>query len=494
MSDHPKSRPSFSPAFRWKIGCDVVLRTVLVLAVVVMVNYLGTKFFYHRFYLSSRTSVTLSPRTVNVLHSLTNRVAVTLYFDRQDEFYPDIVALLHEYQAADPKLSVRTVDYVRDAGEAAKVKEQYKLNAATDKNLVIFDYAGRVKIASGDALSKYTLEQMAPTDPKQKELEFRRKPVAFLGEQMFTAALLALASPQPPQAYFLQGDGEPSLSDNENFGYLKFGTVLGQNYIAVANLDLTGEAAVPMDCNLLIIAAPTTPLSEPELQKVDEYLAQGGRLLMLFNYSSIKQATGLEPILRRWGVNVVSDYVQDTKHTVTGQDVYLMQFGKHPVMDALAQLRMQMILPRPIVRINQPNPPANAPEVTELAFTFPNTTLALNPAEPPQSYPLMAAIEQKPVAGVIHPRGVTRIIVAGDSVFLSNYYIEAGGNRDFLNSAVNWLVDRPQLLAGIGPRPVTEFRLWLTRQQQRELRWLLLGALPGGVMFLGWLVWLVRRQ
>ena len=84
--------------------------------------------------------------------------------------------------------------------------------------------------------------------------------------------------------------------------------------------------------------------------------------------------------------------------------------------------------------------------------------------------------------------------MTGDSVFLGNYYIEGGGNRDFLNSAANWLLDRPQLLDGIGPRPVTEFRLMLTQQQQRQLRWLLLGALPGGVLLLGWLVWLVRRQ
>ena len=47
-------RPSFSPANRWKIGCEMLLRTALVLAVVVMLNYLGTKFF-HRVYSSSQT-------------------------------------------------------------------------------------------------------------------------------------------------------------------------------------------------------------------------------------------------------------------------------------------------------------------------------------------------------------------------------------------------------------------------------------------------------
>ena len=34
----------------------------------------------------------------------------------------------------------------------------------------------------------------------------------------------------------------------------------------------------------------------------------------------------------------------------------------------------------------------------------------------------------------------------------------------------------------------------LTRKQSQQLDWLLLGALPGGVLFFGWLVWLVRRK
>jgi hypothetical protein len=488
MSAKNKSRPSFSPASRWGIGFDVVLRTALVLAVVVMVNYLGAKFF-HRFYLSSQTRVALSSRTLNVLHSMTNAVSVTLYFDRKDEFYPDIVALLNEYRAADKNISLRTVDYVRDAGQAELVKAQYKLAGAADKDLVIFDSGGRVKMISGDALTQYTLEQL----PNEKEREFRKKPIAFSGEKMFTAMLLALQNAEPLHAYFLQGHGEPSLADSGDFGYLKFGAALQQNYIAVKNFELVGENPVPMDCNLLIIAAPAVTFTDMELQKIDQYLTQGGRLLLLFNYASLKHATGLEPILQRWGVNVVADIAQDP-NTITGQDIKVRSFGQHPVVGALADMSLQMVLPRPVEKINQSKSAANAPEVTELARTSAAGTLAVDRSAAPRSYSLSAAVEQKPVPGVTNPRGNTRIVVVGDSIFLGNYYIEGGGNRDFLNSAANWLLDRPQLLEGIGPRPVTEFRLLLTKHQQEQLRWLLLGALPGGVLFFGWLVWLVRRQ
>src|SRR5208283_175141 len=109
MPTKPKPQPSFSPGRRWKIGFDVVVRTVLVMAVLVMTNYLGAHFF-GRFYLSSQTRVQLAPQTLDLLKSLTNHVAVTLYYDKQDDAYPTIVALLNEYHLANPRFSVRTVD------------------------------------------------------------------------------------------------------------------------------------------------------------------------------------------------------------------------------------------------------------------------------------------------------------------------------------------------------------------------------------------------
>jgi len=489
MTSH--SKPSFSPGRRWAIGFDVVLRTALVLAVVVMVNYLGAKFF-GRFYLSSQTRVQLSSRTLSVVHSLTNRIVVTVYYDKTDDWYPAIVALLNEYRSANPDISVKTVDYMRDAGEAQKIKAQYKLSSAKDKDLVIFDCDGRVKTVNGDALTQVKLEQL----PNATQREFRRKPVAFNGEMMFTTMLLAVVNPKPLKAYFLQGHGEPSPTESGTTDYQKFSAVLAESYITTEPLLLAGDVPVPDDCNLLIIAGPRTEFSEAELQKIDQYLAQGGRLFMLFNYFSIKHPTGLEPILARWGVNVIPDVVQDLNpnNTTSGQDVVTYDFSSHPAVNPLVQFAVQLVLPRPVSKVDWKNPPANAPKVDELAFSSPQSKLMGDPAAAPRSYPLMAAVEQKTAPGMANTRGTTRMIVVGDSFFLGNRQIESVANRDFAGYASNWLLDRTVLLEGIGPRPVTEFRLTMTRDQQRKVRWLLLGALPGGVLAFGCLVWLVRRK
>jgi ABC-2 type transport system permease protein len=484
-----KSQPSFSPGRRWRIAFDVVVRTALVLAVVVMVNYLGAK-FYSRFYLSSQTQAQLSSRTLSVVHAITNRITVTVYYDKTDDWYPAIIGLLNEYRSANPNISVKTVDYVRDAGEAQKVKEQYKLSSVTDKDLVIFDNAGHVKIVNGDALTQVKLEQV----PNATKREFRRKPVAFNGEMAFTALLLAVENPKPFKAYFLQGHGEPSLSDSGETDYQKFGSVLAENYVATAPLQLAGDKAIPDDCNLLIIAGPRSALSETELQKIGQYLTQGGRLFMLFNRLSVTHPTGLEPIFARWGVNVIPDTVLDPNNTVSGQDVIIDDFSSHPVVNPLVPFRLQLILPRPVSKVDWKNPPADAPKVDELAFSGSHSTLEFDPTAAPHRYPLMAAVEQKPGPGVANARGTARIIVVGDSFFLGNHYIDGGANRDFAGYAANWLLDRTMLLEGIGPRPVTEFRLTMTRDQLQQVRWLLLGALPGGVLVFGWLVWLVRRK
>ena len=67
-------------------------------------------------------------------------------------------------------------------------------------------------------------------------------------------------------------------------------------------------------------------------------------------------------------------------------------------------------------------------------------------------------------------------------------------NRDFTDYAANWLLERNVLLQGLGPRPVTFYRLLVSKTQMQTLQWILLGALPGGILLFGSIVWLVRRR
>src|SRR5207249_3905037 len=102
--------------------------------------------------------------------------------------------------------------------------------------------------------------------------------------RVFTSVLLWVTSPKPLKAFFLQGHGEHQVdSPSDSGGYMRFAAVLRQNTAEIAPLSLLGTNPVPADCNLLVIPGPTAPLLPVELEKIEKYLNEGGRLLVLFN-------------------------------------------------------------------------------------------------------------------------------------------------------------------------------------------------------------------
>jgi len=495
MSGEPRPKPSFSPYLRWGIALHVVVLVLVVLSVVVMVNYISHDYFL-RFHLSTRTRIELSPRTLGLLRSISNQVKVTLYYDTEDEeaLFSTVSDLLAEYRLVSPNIVVQTVDYVRNPGLAQKTKAAYNLTGPSDKNLVIFDYQGKVKAVDGNSLATYVVEQVTNQVPTSKTLAFRRKPAAFMGELAFTAALLDVTSPRQLKAYSLLGHGEHQMdSGDEVVGYLKFASLLQQNCIKPEPLSLLGTNTVPADCSLLIIAGPQDIIPKVELEKIEEYLNQGGRLLVLFNFASVRKNLGLQSALAKWGVEIQRNVISDPDNSIGRTDVIVSRFGKHPIVDSLVGSRLHLSMPRSVGRLEGQAGAADAPQVVELAYSGPSA-VAVGGLARKAPFPLMVAVEKGAIKDVIAERGATRIVVAGDSLFLANAQIDALENRDFAGNAVNWLVERPQMLAGLGPRSVTLYKVEMTKAQLHRSQWVLLGALPGSVLFLGVVVWLRRQR
>ncbi len=482
-----EARPSFSPWRRWTIGLNVVVIVVVVFAVVVMVNYLSRE-YSKRFYLSSRMQHELSPQTVKFLRAMTNHVKVVVYYDRNEPFYGTVVSLLNEYKRFNPRISIDTVDYLRDAGAAQKVKAQYKLTFPSATNMIIFDCEGKKSLpVDGNMLTRYVFEETP-----NEEAPYRKRPVEFNGERMFTSALLAVSSTNQPKAYFLEGHGEhPFNSADETYGYQNFSTIVAQQVVLPRPLRLVGTNTIPTD-GLLIIAGPRQRFDPSEIARIDDYLTQGGRLLVLFNFYGADKETGLEKLLAKWGVEVGSEVIKDPDRTYSKSDIVVEITSKHPLVNALMTMQLQLIEPRAIGKLRIPNAPADAPLVEEVASSGPR---AYPEAEPRRTgrYPLMVAVEKGAIKGVITERGAKRIVVAGDSFFLTNRQIGAAANGDFVNCAVNWLLARTELL-DVGPHPIVNFRITMTVKQMQRAELVLVAGMPGAMLLLGGLVWLRRRK
>jgi hypothetical protein len=492
---------SFSPRRRWSIRVSVLLSVLAATAVVVMLNYLAAR-HYARFPWSWSAQTELSPLTQRVLGSMTNEVKVVVFFDKREPLYESVWNLLKEYQFANPKVRLEIVDYYNDPTQAQLYKSKYQLPFSKDQgfqNLVIFDcpaHAPRLVYAS--ELSDYDLRAVLAGQGR----EVRR--THFRGEMLFTSALVAALNPRPVKAYFLQGHGESNpTSDNDQVGYSKFAAVLRENSVTVGLLPNLAVQEIPADCHLLIIAGPVDAFAPQELEKLDRYLKQGGRLLVLFHPASWDKPLGLEALLGRWGLTIGNNMVLDEENSDKAHDMVVNHIAPHPIMKPLYPSSLLCLsMPRSVDKAPR-NLNPEALQVDILATTGPKGHILRdnrNGRPTPTAddligaVPLMAAVEKGSLRGVPAERGATRLVVVGDSLFLNNQGIDTFANRDFAYHALNWLLARHELLAALGPRPIHEYKLVVTQAQMNALYWILLLGLPGSVLLVGGLVWLRRQK
>ncbi|HXD01229.1 MAG TPA: DUF4350 domain-containing protein [Verrucomicrobiae bacterium] len=493
------SPTSFSAGRRWGIFFSVMISIAAVASLVVMLNYLGARHFL-RFSWSAKTSLQLSPPTLSLLDSITNDVKVTIYYDKTDSLYFDIADLLNEYHLANPRISVQTVDYGVDTATAFQVKTRY--NLGDKKDLLIYECNGQVQVTSGEMLADYTAEPVMddsqPDASGQPKLKFNKHTSEFDGERRVDADLIRVTGP-PLKACYVTGNGEPPLeSQGEGkFDYSAFGDALSDTHISTTVISLAGSNAIPADCNLLIIVSPRHELRPEELDKVSQYLSDGGRLLVLFNNDQAQPgSTGLESILAGWGVQVGRNFVTDPDNTGTGGILMVMNFQtNHPCVSPLVGSRLVLSPPRSISKLNIATPQGqDPPSVVPLAWTGPAAYVTSGGSQyPAGGVPVIVAVEKKNVKGVVQ-RGTTRIIVTGDAAFLGGENIEFEANREFAEQAARWLLDQSQYMAGIAPRKVIEYKVTMTHAQMTSIRWIFLGAMPGGILLLGGIVWLRRRH
>lgn len=403
------AEPSFSPRRRRNIILNVTLSTLVVLAVVVMVNFLGRDCFT-RVYWGAQGKAELSPFTINFLRSLTNEVKVTLFYNKKDPLYGVVASLLDEYHLANPRISVQAVNWMLNPDLAQIVRAEYNLGVGA-KDLILFDCpaTGQRLPFDGQQLT-WGVTNLVPVEPETEtetvhgRIAFKllRRPTEFLGERTFTSAILAVTSPKKLYAYFLEDHrGEHEIEDGTDLGYRTFKSILEQNCIHAESLSLMDANTVPTNCNLLVIAGPTQLLSPLALLKIDRYLDQGGRLLALFNARQLDRSTrlvrpcGLEGLLEKWGVDVGYGVIVDTNNSAGGGGAVISVSGfsqTHPVVNPLISESLLMILPRKVGVLKTRIQSADAPHVEELAFTGRDSFSGDQPGRP-QSYPVMVAVE-----------------------------------------------------------------------------------------------------
>lgn len=246
------------------------------------------------------------------------------------------------------------------------------------------------------------------------------------GERSFATALLRLsATPLRNAVYWTVGHGESSLTDYGPAGMSDIARELSREGYRNVTIDLTSEAKIPGDCALIAVAGAKTEFSRAETTRLDSYLRQGGRLLLL---AEGPESALLSTLLPKWGA-IVSRTASKPTRTLTGTDSVISEFGAHAVSEPLKG--SQVVLERPV--LFAPSAAvggatgADVIEFSQLAGT--------------EGLAAAVMLERGAGAGSDTTIRPTRFAVVGDVTFVRNAQLEsrANANRDFLLNCVSYL-------------------------------------------------------
>ena len=387
--------------------------------------------------------VTFSPRTRGILVESSGDVEVTCFLPRGDARFRSVARLLRQLKRESESLGgarilIRFVDPRWDIGAADRL-----VRRGVDREGIVFEKGRRmvvVPVGEGGC-----------------------------GERLCASAIRNISVLMHRRiVYWTVGHGESSFLDYDAFGMSDIARDLSREGFQNKQLDLASEQKIPGDCALILIAGAKEDFSRAEAGRLDAYLREGGRLLILQGAAT---SGGIVSMLPSWGMRPLDAPIKNAK-TISGSDVLASDFADHPISAPLKGSRI--VLERP------------------LSFE-PSAAVGTGSGVDRIDFHAVAKAGSAVVAGVVE-RGAgtgqdvalrpTRIVAIGDASFVLNgaLAVRANANRDFFANCVSYL-------AGIetnGLGDVGSTSLWTGLDRDVRLRYAI-----GSVVVLPFLVFLV---
>ena len=431
---------------------SLALLAVIVLAIVVILNFLGTK-HSARFDLTANKKYSLAPQTVKILQGLRTDVTISVFDKKDSPLISKARELLKGYRHYSSKIKDVYIDPDRQPDKAREMR--------------VNEY-GVIIVRSDDRTERL------------KKLE----------ENEITNAIIRVTSERQKKIYFLTAHGEHDINDEEGSdGYgLARKELENSNYI-VSELMLLAEGNIPDDCDLLVVAGPKTDLLLPEREKIKEFLDKAGALLFMCDPREADSTViWLEDIL---GIDIGNDIVVDISMVgkIFGANEFMpiaSEYSKtHPITEEMGSNATVFPLTRSVS--------ADTTGFEEIVKTLPrswgetdidNEQFKFDPNEDvPGPVPLA-------IAGSMKSRA--RVAVFGDSDFASNTYISFMMNKDLFLNTVSWLAEEENKIA-IRPKQEEDRRISLTGGQSRTIFYISVIVLPLIVLLAGTIIWWRRR-
>jgi gliding-associated putative ABC transporter substrate-binding component GldG len=454
----------------------IITTVLLILGILLLVNLAADRFFF-RLDFSGGHQYTLSKATREIIKSLDAPVTVTAYFS--ENLPPDVAQvrrdfkdMLTEYGSAsngkivynfiDPNKDQETENQAQQAGiqpVMINVRERDQMKQQRAYLGAVLQYQGKTEI-----------------------LPFIQPGSAM--EYALSSTIKKLSVKNKPQIAFLQGNGEPALSDMSQL--LEQLSILYD----VSIVQLTDSTTIPLNYKTVVILSPMDSIKYNLIGQLDNYLAGGGRLLVAIDRvkgdvttaSGRSITTGLEDWLKNKGIEVENGFAIDANcgSVMVRQQAgafamntpvrfpflpIITNFAEHPISKGIEQVLIPFASP---IRFNARS---SAVHITALAKTSDKTGIEKPPVNfniskqwtnndfPYKSLPVAVAVDGKLVNNAY-----SKMVVFGNGDFATNGSGQNAqkleqDNINLMANAIDWLSDDTGLITlrtkAINARPIT---------------------------------------
>lgn len=444
---------------------------ILFLVTIGLLAWLSTRYVYRADWTYGHRN-SLSPASVQLLRTLKDPLRFTAFVSDNQPLRDAIRRFVDKYRQVKPNTSLSFVN------PETNPQETRSQGITADGELVI-SYQGRT----------------------QK--------VTQINEVNVSNAIEGIARAADRYVVFLSGDGERDPLGQHNFDLGDFGKQLQDKGFKIETLNLAATPTIPTNTAVLVIAGPQANLLPGVVNIIGGYVKRGGNLLWLGDPGPLY---GLEPLAQGLGITFDKGTIVDPDsqlYGITNPSVILV--AKYEPYNAITRDFNTATLFAGATAIE--TSATGGWQAQAFLKSLPHSWLATGKLQGEIKYDPKHGDKPGPLAiGVSLTREVKtaaddknktsesgqnsveqRAVVTGDGDFLSNAYLNNGGNLVLGLNILNWLSHDDSFI-NINPESAPDRTLTLSHTDQALISLGFLFALPLLLIATGLLIWARRRR
>lgn len=435
------------------------------LGILISVNYCSEKLtnrFGWRFDMTSNRLYELSEETKEVLRNLKQDVNIRV-FSAESDFLPLVAEVLEQYkQYGNHRVSVEYIDpYVQPTLVDSYLQRGYSIEL------------GSIVVESSQYTRVLQLNDMFVTNNDESAVQEIRC------EQQLSGAIIYVAGTESHTVQFITGHNE-SVSDEllELFRQNNYETEMSA-------LSMSG---LNKDTNLVVIADPTSDFTENEMEVLDTYMGDGGRLLVFLGPSSEKLSR-LKNFLTEWGIGIKDVVVAEPLQCTDSNPLSIVPvYTSHAINQYFVGNQLYLVMPssRAIDQLFVSQRGIRTQKLlysTDRAYDFQKKDGEKGP------FTLAMTVEKKTDSEN------SRMVVIGSRGIYSDSLLktESCANGKFLVQVMNWCTETDSAVY-IPSKIIGNHQISVTMNQILWMTGIFIFLLPVAVLVIGLIIYHRRRH